>query len=279
MVSSFSAEVLKLRKRPATWIIGLLFAAALVLFGYVFTYVFTINASGQAAPPQQAVDQILQSLLPESMIINVLSNFTNFGSALALVLGALAVGSEYGWDTFKVSLTQRPGRIQFLLGKLAAIGVVVAILNALMLGIAAITSYVIASVEDAAVEWPGFGELLEGFAAGWLILMTFAAMGFFFATLFKSSALAITLGLVYLLVLESLFIGLSQTSETVSDIASALPFKNSSDLIQHFGEIPLIFGGAPGEAVEPSRAAITLVIYTVAFLALSVLLFKRRDQS
>ena len=41
------------RKRPATWIIGLLFAAALVLFGYVFTYVFTINASGQAAPPQQ----------------------------------------------------------------------------------------------------------------------------------------------------------------------------------------------------------------------------------
>lgn len=277
MGSSFGAELLKLRKRPATWVIGLIFAVAVVLFGYVFTYLFTVNSSGQAAPPQQAVDQILQSLLPGSFLINVLANFTNFGSALALVLGALAVGSEYGWDTFKVSLTQRPGRLQFFAGKLAALAAVVAILNAAMIAIAAVTSYVIASVEDEAVEFPGIGELAEGFAAGWLILLTFATMGFFFATLFRGSALAITLGLVYLLVLETLFIGLSQTSETVADIASYLPYKNSSDLIQHFGELPAIFGGAPGDTVEPSRAAITLGVYTLAFLALSLLLFKRRD--
>jgi ABC-2 type transport system permease protein len=40
MVSSFRAEFLKLRKRPATWVLFLVWATLVILFGYLLTYSF-----------------------------------------------------------------------------------------------------------------------------------------------------------------------------------------------------------------------------------------------
>lgn len=280
MAASFGAEILKLRKRPATWVLMLVFAAATLLFGYLFTYLFIVNApEGQAGLPQEARDGILQFLIPESVLGNVLGTFASFGSALALILGALAMGSEYGWDTFKTILTQRPGRLGFLAGKLLAVGSLLLAITLVILAAGAVASYVIASAEDAAVEWPSLWEIVKGVGAGWLILATFAALGVFLATLFRGTALAIGIGLVYLLVLENLFLGLTSQNETIADIGRGLPAKNSLDLAGAFGQAPPGFGGAPGETVEPATAAITLGVYAVVFLALAVLFFKRRDQS
>jgi len=279
MTASFGAEVLKLGKRPATWVIGLIFIVTTLLFGYLFSYLFVVNAPGGGGLPQEARDGVLEFLIPGSVLGNVLGTFASFGSALALVLGALAMGSEYGWDTFKVILTQRPGRLGFLAGKLLAAGAALLAITLVILAAGAAASYVIAVFEDAAVEWPSLWEIIKGVGAGWLILATFAALGVLLATLFRGTALAIGIGLVYLLVLESLFTGLTSQSETIADIASRLPAKNSLDLAGAFGQAPPGFGGAPGESVEPATAAITLGVYAVVFLALVVVLFKRRDQS
>lgn len=278
MASSFGAELMKLRKRPATWVIGLIFVIAALLFGYLLTYLFVVSApEGGAGLPQQAREGILSFLLPESFLPNVIGTFASFGSALALILGALAMGSEYGWDTLKVSLTQRPGRLGFLAGKLLAVGVLLLLVTVVILAFGAVASYVIASLEDAAVEWPSPVEVLKGIGAGWLILAAFAAMGIALAALFRGTALAIGIGLVYLLVLENLFLGITSQNEAIASVGSRLPAKNSLDLSGSFGQAPSAFGGAPGESVEPSIAALTLGIYTVAFLALAVLLFKSRD--
>ncbi len=276
MVASFSAEVLKLRKRPATWVLGLIFAVVVILFGYLFNYLFAVNAPEETAPPPEIVEASRQFLLPESFVVNALINFASFGSALTLILGALAVGSEYGWETFKVVLTQRPGRLGFFLGKLLAIGVVLLVLTAVILGVGALASYAIAGLEEASVEWPSFADLVRGIGAGWLILATFAALGIGLSTLFRSTALAIGLGLVYLLVLENLFLGLAAQNETVQAIGEALPAKNALDLAESFGAVPPAFA-TPGETVEPTQAALVLGAYTVVFVLLSVLLFKRRD--
>lgn len=209
MAASISAELTKFGRRPATWVIGLIFAAAIVFFGYIASYVFIVNApsGGQTGIPEQAQQAVLENLLPQELVVNVLTNFTNYGSALALVLGALAIGSEYGWDTFKVTLTQRPSRLGFFGGKLVGIGVVLAIIMVVMFAVSAVTSAIIAAAEGESANWPGIGELIQGLAAGWLMLVVFAALGIALATLFRGTALAIGLGLVYLLVLESLFIG------------------------------------------------------------------------
>lgn len=279
MTGSFTAEILKLRKRPATWTIGLIFAVAMLFFGYLASYLFAVNAPEDAGLPQEARDGILQFLLPENVLPNVIGIFAQFGGALALVLGALAIGSEYGWDTFKVSLTQRSGRLGFLAGKLLAVGLLLLVLTAVMLAVGAAASYAIAGTEEASVEWPSVSELLKGIGAGWLILATFAAIGIFLATLLRGTALAIGIGLVYLLVLENLFLGLTSQSETVATIGRRFPAKNALDLSESFGQLPPGFGGAPGEATEPAIAAMTLGIYLVIFLVVSVLLFKSRDLS
>lgn len=277
MPGSFSAEILKMRKRPATWVIALIFAAATILFGYIFSYAFIVNAPDGSGLPQQARDGTLQFLLPESLLANVVGTFASFGSALALVLGTLAVGSEYGWDTLKVALTQGPTRLGYFAGKLAALAVVLAVLTGVILALGAATSYTIASMQDAPVNWPSAGEFLKGFAAGWLILTVFAALGVLLAGLFRGTALAIALGLIYLLVLENIFLGLAGQNETIQKIGQYLPAKNSIDLSASFGEAPSAFGVAPGETVEPTQATLTLVVYGGVFLVLAALVFRRRD--
>ncbi|MGF1473479.1 MAG: ABC transporter permease subunit [Rubrobacteraceae bacterium] len=277
MGRSFTAEFLKLRKRPATWVLALIFAFVLALFGYLFNYLFIVNApEGDGAPPGFE-EGMLEYLLPESVLVNVLSTgFAGFGGALVLILGALAVGSEYGWETFKVALTQKPGRLSLFFGKLVAVTVVLAVFSVLVVAVGAGISYAIAGLEDAAVEWPAAMEFLKGLGAGWLILFVFATFGVFLATLFRSTALAIGLGLVYLLVLENLFVGLAPQSETVEAIGTALPAKNALDLASSFGDLPQGFA-SPGEAVDASQAILVLVAYAAGFILLSALLFWRRD--
>ena len=46
-----------------------------------------------------------------------------FAGALALVLGALMFGGEYGWGTVKTHAHPAPGRVSVLGGQLVALGV------------------------------------------------------------------------------------------------------------------------------------------------------------
>lgn len=278
MLASFSAELLKFSKRPATWVLLLIFVLSVGIFGYLFTYIFVINAPEGGGLPSETRKVFLDSLLPESFLSNTLSNgFAGFGGALVLILGALSVGSEYGWGTFKAALTQKPGRFGLFLGKLLALAVLLAIFTLAILGVGAASSLVVASLEDAAMDWPSAAEILKAAGAGWLILTVFAALGLFLATLFRGTALAIGLGIVYLLVLENIFLGLAPQSETVEDIGKALPAKNSLDLANSFGEVPTGFGGPTGQAVDPGQAALVIGAYALGFLLISLLLFRRRD--
>lgn len=278
MIASFRAELLKLRKRPATWMLAAIFALAVIFFGYLFTYVFVTNAPEGETQPLGAAEASLQFLLPENFLVNVLYNgFAGFGGALVLILGALVVGSEYGWGTLTAVLTQRPGKLGIFWGKLLALGIVLAVFTLAMLAIGALCSYAFAASEGEPARWPGIGELLRGAGAGWLILVVFAALGVFLATLLRGTALAIGLGLVYLLVLENLFLGLAPQSETIQDIGATLPAKNSLDLSSSFGEIPQIFAAPGGEAAEPAQAALIVAAYAIGFLLLATFVFSRRD--
>lgn len=276
---SFTVELRKLSRRPASWVVGLIFLVLIALFGYLLSYLLIVGVEGD--PPPES-EQFLSALYPENFLSSVLQQFVSFGVALTLVLGALAVGSEYGWDTFKLMLTQGPRRLSYFSGKLLALMIVVAALTALSFVVGAISSYVMAVLLDAPVEWPAVGEMLKAFSAGWLILAVFVAMGFFFATLFKGSALAIGLGLVYLLVLENLFLGFAFQSEAVDTISKALPGRNSVDLLGPFRETQGAATGTdiPGiEPAEPIQAALVLVAYLAVFAVLSMLLFRSRDLS
>jgi hypothetical protein len=172
---SFGAELFPLRKRAATWIL----LAVAILLSLFFTYVlpYTAYLSGPAAAPPAAPPPgapppgaALKPMLPESLVSSVLGGFPFYFGMLALILGVLAFGSEYGWSTLKTTLTQRPGRLRLGLSKLAALAPVTALFTAAVFAVAAIASSFVAVREGAAVTWPPVADVLRGLGAGWLLL-------------------------------------------------------------------------------------------------------------
>ena len=199
------------------------------------------------------------------------------GAPIALILGALAVGSEYGWATFKTVLTQRPGRTALFFGKLLALGVILALLVALTFAAGAASSLVVAALAGGPVKGPPPGELLRALGAGFLILAVWASLGALLSTLLRSTALSIGLGLVYSLALETVIFNLPINSESFTNARRFFPGQNSSSLADSFSR-----QGSTGlvpttPQIDAAQAMLVLLVYTTAFVVLAALVFRRRD--
>ncbi len=286
MGASFAAELLKLRKRPATWVLALVWAAVVVLFGYLLTYSFVANPPEPAedvAPEVQAQERAineaqLEALFPENLLENLFGS-DNFGvgAAVVLILGALTAGSEYGWGTLQTVLSQRPGRLAVLFGKLLALGVFIVVFVALGLAAGGASSLVVARLEEAAVAWPTLGEALRGVGIGFLVFAVWGTFGFGLAVLFRGTPLAIGLGLAWALAVENTIAALPIESDAFESFRRFTLGENTSGATSYFGSpFPEEFG-LPEPLVEPERAAITLAAYTAAFVVLVALFFWRRD--
>src|ERR1044072_1385186 len=139
-----AAELLVLRKRPATWILLGIWTFLGVFFAYVIPY---------ALDPEDAVGGVA-SLFPRELPGTLLEGFPFFGGVFALMLGVLAFGSDYGWDTLKTLFTQRPGRGRVFAAKLAAPGIALVAFVVTLFAAGAVASTVIARIEDTPVVWP-----------------------------------------------------------------------------------------------------------------------------
>jgi ABC-2 type transport system permease protein len=286
MGASFAAELLKLRKRPATWVLALVWVAVVVLFGYLLTYSFVANPPEPAedVPPEvqaqeRAINEAqLEALLPENLMENLFgSGIFGVGAAVVLILGALTAGSEYSWGTLKTVLSQRPGKLAVLSGKLLALGVFLVVFVALGLAAGAASSLVVARLEEAAVAWPTLGEALRGVGIGSLVFAVWGTFGFGLAVLFRGTPLAIGLGLAWALAVENTIAALPIRSDAYESFRRFTLGENTSGATSYFGSpFPEKFG-LPEPLVEPERAAITLAAYTAAFVVLAALFFWRRD--
>ena len=289
MLASLGAELLKIRKRPSTWVLALRWLAIIVLLNYTLTYALLSSAPPPSFPEgtpkkqqeqlqqqqEQFQEQQLRFLYPENLVPNLIPGYPNVGAPIALILGALAVGSEYGWSTFKTVLTQRPGRTALFFGKLLALGVVLALLVVLTFATAAASSLVVAVLASAPVKGPPLGELVRALGAGFLILTTWAAFGALLATLLRSTALSI--GLVYSLVLETVIFNLPIRNESFTNARDFFPGQNSSSLADSFSEQAPTGFAPPTPPVDAPQAALVLLSYTAAFIVLAALVFRRRD--
>ena len=107
MVGSFLAEVLKLRKRPAVWVLGGLWIVVVVLFLYLLpALIFAVIIAD--APPEAGpgLEEQFSTLTPGNLSPYLLQFlFPGLGTSVAIILGSLAAGSEYGWGTLKVILS------------------------------------------------------------------------------------------------------------------------------------------------------------------------------
>lgn len=280
MSGSYRAEMLKLVKWPAMWVLA---AALLVLsqvFGYLIPYVGYRSGGGSGFAAGETPAQLLADVLPGRLVPNTLAGFPMFAGAIALIIGALAAGSEYGWRTLKTSTTQRPRRRSVLAGKLLATTTIVLILVLGVFGVNALWSWVVAATEGRPADWPPALEVVRGIGGGWLILGMWTLVGALLAIVFRSTSLAVGLGLVWALAVENLVRGFAGLLGFLDALQQGLPGTNAGSLVASLGAATLDQpGGTPGvtDVVSGAQAAVVLIAYVAGAALLAALTLQRQD--
>jgi len=281
MIASFSAELLKLRKRPATWVLLGVVLGLTQLFGYVLPYSSWLtsdqNFRTQGLDPQA----VLAGTLPGELVPTSLGGFPVFAGALALILGALATGSEYGWGTMQTALTQRPSRLAVHAGKLAALAASTLAIVLATFALNATVASVIATVESRPLDYPSPAELAMGVGSGWLILGMWCGLGALLGFAFRGVALPIGLGVVWVLGVENLVSAVADSLLTgLRPLRDVLPGVNAGSLVWSLAPGGGSSGQAPPgvvDAVTGGRATLSLALYVAAFAVAGALLVRRRD--
>lgn len=278
MTGVFAAEWLKLRKRPAAWVIGLIWLALVFLLGYLLPYALLRSVPHRhGGSPGVDRGALVAPLLPRNILHELLPPFANLGGALVLILAVVTMGSEYGWGTLKTILTQRPGRLTVLIGRLLALALALALLVALTFVAGGVGSLLVAVLEHERVEWPPLPDILRGIGALLLIFATWAAIGLGLAVLLRGTSLAIGLGLVYALVIENLIRAFSGLGSIVRTVSTTLPGVNANALANAFASSSGGFRASVESPVGVGQAILALSTYIVVFVVLVAFILLRRD--
>lgn len=276
LVAAFRAEVLKLRKRPGVRILVATMAGVVLLLGYVLLYIFATQTPDDQL---QGLDSalLLDALRPESLPIQVLGIVVGPGSAIALILGALTFGAEYSWRTITTIAIQRPSRPALVTGQILAVLAVCLVLVLAAFAGGAVGTAVVSLLEQADGSGPAVAEVLSAFGVGALATAVWAAIGLCLATVLRSMAWAIGLGLLYTFAIESV-VGLLPLGGRVGDlVARALIGNNVTALVVDVAPDSAATLGAPTIAIDPEQAVGVLVMYVGIALVVAMAVFIRRD--
>lgn len=276
MLHSYSAELLKFRRRPAVWVVLVLWLALEMTFTYLFPYL----AYRSAVTPRIA-QQLLSEVLPAQVPRQTVTGYPLWGGALIVVLGALYLGSEYSWGTLKTLFSNRPGRLTIYLAQVATLGtalVGLVVVNFLLSGLA---SLLIAWSAGVTASLPSAGDVIRAMVVGWLILDMWCMFGFSLAILLQGTTLSIGLGLVWILVVENVVRATAPLVDVISTVEKILPGVNAGSLVAALGGLTALSGSTGGTGIAAivggAQALWTVVIYLLVFGAVGAVMIRQRD--
>ncbi|MET0740713.1 MAG: ABC transporter permease [Candidatus Nanopelagicales bacterium] len=280
LLISTRAELLRLRSWPSLWVMVGTWLLLNVMFVYVFNYVAYNSGDSTGLTDGLSPAQLLADMLPAAAPESVYQGMPMFGGAIMLILGALTVGSGYGWGTWKTVYTQGPSRLAALGGTLVALAAVVVGVVVLTFGVDLTLSVLVAAAESQDIVLPSRDAVVEGFGVGVLILGMWAACGVAVGTLARGPALAVGLGLVWALAVENLLRGVAGIWSPLEALTNVLPGTAAGSLVGAMG-VPAIDepGGTPGVlGILGGGPAIGLLLgYLAAFVVLTAVMVRRRD--
>ena len=267
-----SAELFQLRKRTSTWVLMAIWGAMGLFFGYILPYLIDDVGPRRDSDP-------LAPLLPDAFVSSTLGGFPFYGGAIALMLGVLSIGSEFGWGTFKTLFTQRAGRGKVFAAKTGALAVMLIPFVLVEFAIGAGASAFIASREDVAITWPPVMDIVAGVGASWLILATWAVFGMVLAVATRGTSLAIGVGIIWALVIEGLLGSFATSISWLAWTNDLMLRSNAYSLIEPLGGVadtdgPGVFDGP---YVDVTQALVTMTLTIAVGIGASYILLRRRD--
>jgi ABC-2 type transport system permease protein len=279
LTRSVRAELLRLRRWPALWVLLGVWLLLNVFFGYLIDYL-SYRDGGDAGSGGPSRQELLAGLLPAAVPDVLAQGMPMFGGAILLALGALATGSGYGWGTWKTAFVQGPGRVTVAAGTLVALLVIVVGLVAVTFAVDLGVASSLGAAEGQPFAWPETGEATRALAGSLLILGMWVVTGAMVGTLARGPALSIGLGAVWVLVVENLLRGAGELLGWLRPVTDVMPGTVAGSLAAALGATPVSEpGGTPGVVTNLSGgAAVVLAVgYLVAFALVTVALVRGRD--
>lgn len=255
-MSVLTAERIKLLSTRSPWwtsatAIALVVGVTALIASLSGPVAAAAGAEGAPAAPGPIVAQVLQ-----------------LGLVVVLVMAALAVTTEYRFGTVRSTFQAVPRRPVALLGK----AVVVATAAGVVGLVASVAAYVVGAavlgapvVPATAADWRVVGGAGAVFALGAVIAVSVGI-------LLRQTAGAVTLLLIWLLLLESL---LGAVPEVGDDITVWLPFANAANFLSPGAPV----AADPGLAapLSPLGSLLYLAVFVTALFAVAVAVADRRD--
>ncbi len=280
LTSSAQAEALRLRKWPALWVLLSAWMILNLLFLYVFNYI-TYRTGDPTGPAESGIprEAVLAGLLPAAVPAVFTQGMAMFGGAMMLILGALTIGSGYGWGTWKTVFTQGPSRASVSRGTLAMLSVVVVGLVLTVFVVDLSVASIIATMQSQAIALPTVADSVRSIGAAVLILGMWMLAGVLIGALARGPALAVGLGLVWVLVVENLLRGVAGVLGPLRPLTDFMPGTAAGSLA---GALRTVAGPPPPGVLtilSPTTAVLTLLGYLVVFALATGVLLHRRDMA
>ncbi|MGV9544041.1 ABC transporter permease [Nocardia beijingensis] len=277
LIASTKAEMLRLRKWPAFWIVLGTWILLNLTFAYLFNYLAYTSGESSRMSNGLPREVLLQQMLPAAVPEVFTQGMAMFGGALMLILGALTVGSGYGWGTWKTVFTQGPSRVQAVAAVVVSLAAVVVALVCAAFAADIAVAALIAASQSQALTAPALDRSLLGILTGVAILGMWTLAGALIGAVARGPALAVGLGLVWVLVVENLLRGVAGIFAPIEVVTDHLPGTAAGSLA---GAMRTVDGPAtPGvlHVLSRTESLVVLAAYLVLFAVGTIWLIRGRD--
>ena len=274
MATVLRMELLKLLKRPMTWVLTVLLHGALGLF----TVLAFLELRGD---PPEVRDQILgNGTLPAILPLTTQLLYV-LGTIALPILAASSIGSEYNWGTLRPMLATGLSRGRFLTAKLLALALVAAACVVVPLLMNAALAVPFAFLHDrpivaTTVDLAWIGDLAALVGRTYVIVLVPTLIAFLIGLAGRSSAAGI--GAALGLMLGQTLVGellLNFGPDWAKAVVQFFPQQTSLVILEHYNDFGPVM--TPPGVLGEGQALLTLGVYGVACLLVAFLIFRRRD--
>jgi ABC-type transport system involved in multi-copper enzyme maturation permease subunit len=257
------SELVRSRRRGVVlgWF-GLTALAAVLINTVMFQIAGDGTAAAPAGGPGVSFPTAAELADPGGLVAGLAAAANMFG-VVTLSFWALITATDYRTGLIRLLVSAQPHRGRLLTGKIAAL----TLWTAAATTVALIVTLVVAPIAagGSGIDVTAWGEdLLPTLLVGWVnlfcALLVWGVIGMALAVVTRSAAVAISAGVGYVLVVESVI------TAAAEDVGDWLPGTTLSALAQ---------GGTP--ALSHGAALALGAVYTVAGVVVALAVFTRRD--
>lgn len=257
-----ASELIRTRRRGV--LLGWLGLTA-VLTGLVNSVMFTVAAQGNgAATAGPGADLPSLAVLESAAGLTAgIGSAANLLGVVTLAFWALLTASDYSTGMVRLLVAAQPARWRLLTGKVLALSLWTSAVSLLALAVnlvAAPAGASAAGISTSAWGTASAGDLLSAWSGLLSALLAWGVLGLALATVTRSAAVAVSIGVGYVLLLEGVL------ASVLTGVADVLPGSVLSALAQ---------GG--NDMLSRSHAVTLGLLYSGTALAVALLVVQRRD--